>query len=193
MNHPAAVFSDSVQLKTSRSGAADATASGGGVFTLTCRDASGNIKWVEQAHNLVVNEGLQHMNQQYFLGVGYTAVWYLGLYGSAISNIPAATDTMASHPGWSEVTVYSNLTRPSVDFDTPSLAGPSIISNVATPANYNINGTATIGGAFLVSESTKGGTTGILFSAAPLQAPGDRAVSNGDIISVTYTFSLAAA
>jgi hypothetical protein len=55
---------------------------------------------------------------------------------------------------------------------------------------YTINGTTTVGGAFLISNNTKGGTTGILFSAADFAAPGDRSVVSGDTLTVTYTFSL---
>jgi hypothetical protein len=43
-----------------------------------------------------------------------------------------------------------------------------------------------------VSNSTKGGTTGTLFSASDFQSPGDRAVVNGDTLNVTYQFSLTA-
>jgi hypothetical protein len=50
-----------------------------------------------------------------------------------------------------------------------------------------------VGGAFLISNNTKGGTTGVLFSASDFQAPGDRSVVSGDTIVVTYTFSLDAA
>jgi hypothetical protein len=48
-----------------------------------------------------------------------------------------------------------------------------------------------VGGAFLVSNSTKSGTTGVLYSAADFGAPGDRSVVNSDILTVTYTLSLA--
>jgi len=68
-----------------------------------------------------------------------------------------------------------------------------VISNSASPATFSINATATIGGAFLTSNNTKGGTTGILFSASDFAAPGDRSVVSGDTLSVTYTFSLDAA
>jgi hypothetical protein len=64
-------------------------------------------------------------------------------------------------------------------------------TNSASPAQFNINGTATIAGAFLSSNSTKSGTTGTLFSASKFTSPGDRAVSSGDTLNVTYTFSLA--
>ena len=162
----------------------------GGVFTVTCYDKDGNLKWEEKTPNLVVNVGLQDMNTKYFTGSGYTATWYLGLYGAAATNNPAAGDTMASHAGWTEVTAYSQATRPQAVFGTATTADPSVISNSASVAVFSINGTTTVGGAFLTSNNTKGGTTGILFSAADFQSPGDRAVVSGDTLNVTYTFSL---
>jgi len=166
---------------------------GGGVFKVECRDKDGNLKWSAESHNLVVDVGLQDMNTQYFKGVSYTAAWYIGLYGAGASNTPAGSDTMALHPGWTEITPYSNATRPAAVFGTASTADPSVITNSASPAQFNINASATVGGAFLVSNNTKGGSTGILFSASDFQAPGDRTVASGDTLNVTYTFSLDAA
>jgi hypothetical protein len=77
-------------------------------------------------------------------------------------------------------------------FGTATTANPSVISNSASVAVFNINGTTTVGGAFLVSNSTKGGSTGTLFSASDFQSPGDRAVVSGDTLNVTYQFSLTA-
>jgi hypothetical protein len=57
---------------------------------------------------------------------------------------------------------------------------------------FSINGTTVVGGAFLTSSNTKSGTTGTLFSAADFQAPGDRSVVAGDVLNVTYQFSLSA-
>ena len=165
----------------------------GGVFTIQCHDKDGNLKWEESSHNLVVNEGLQDMNAKYFTGSSYTAAWYLGLYGAGASNPPAASDTMSSHAGWTEVTAYSQATRPACSFGTPTTADPSVATNSVSPATFSINATTTVGGAFLTSNSTKGGTTGILFSAADFSSPGDRSVVSGDTLSVTYTFSLDAA
>lgn len=165
----------------------------GGKFAIQCFDADGKLKWEAESKNLVVNVGLKDMNEKYFTGSTYTATWFIGLYGAASSNNPAAGDTAASHAGWTEVTAYSNATRPTATFGTSTTADPSVISNSASPAAFNINGTATVGGAFLISNSTKGGTTGILFSAADFQAPGDRSVVSGDTLNVTYTFSLDAA
>ena len=168
-------------------------AKAGGVYRMECFDKDGNLKWVAESHNLVVNVGLQDMNAQYFTGSSYTAAWYLGLYGAAASNDPAAGDTMASHAGWTEVTPYSNATRPACTFGTPTTADPSVATNSASPATFTINATATVGGAFLVSDDTKGGSTGVLFSASDFTSPGDRSVVSGDTLNVTYTFSLDAA
>jgi hypothetical protein len=184
---------DTIGAMLTRAAGTDSHAKAGGVFTLECRDSEGNIKWVEDIHNLVVNVGLQDMNTQYFKGSTYTAAWYIGLYGAASSNNPAAGDTASSHAGWTEITPYSNATRPACTFGTATTADPSVITNSASPAAYNINATATVGGAFLISDNTKGGTSGILFSASDFAAPGDRVVASGDTLNVTYTFSLDAA
>ena len=165
----------------------------GGVSKLQCFDSKGSMKWEAESHNLVVNQGLQDMNTKYFTGTSYTATWFLGLYGAAASNNPAAGDTAALHAGWTEVTAYSNATRPTCTFGTATTADPSVITNSASPAQFNINGTTTVGGAFLISNSTKGGTSGVLFSAADFASPGDRSVVSGDVLVLTYTFSLDAA
>ena len=164
-------------------------AGAGGVFHAKCFDKDGNLKWEAVSHNLVVNVGLQDMNAKYFTGSGYTAAWYIGLYGAGATNNPAASDTMSSHAGWTENTTYSNANRPTCTFGTPTTADPSVATNSASPATFNINGSTTIGGAFLTTSNTKGGTTGTLFSAADFST-GDRAVISGDTLTVTYTFSL---
>ena len=166
---------------------------GGGIFTVRCHDKDGNLKWEQKSHNLVVNVGLAFVNTTFFKGSGYTAAWYVGVYGPASSNNPSSTDTMASHAGWTEVTAYSNATRPAATFGAATTADPSVIANSAAPAQFLINASANVGGAFLTTGDTPGGTSGTLFSASDFAAPGDRVVQNGDVLSVTYTFSLDAA
>lgn len=166
-------------------------ARGGGVFFFECYDKDGNLKWTENSHNLVVNVGLKDMNDKYFSGSSYTATWYLGLItGPGSGTTISAGDTMLTHAGWSENTSYSQATRPAATFGAATTADPSVISNSASVAVFSINGTATIAGAFLTSNNTKGGTTGILFSASDFQSPGDRSVVSGDTLNVTYQFSL---
>ena len=162
-----------------------------GVYYVECHDKDGSLKWSSEAKNLVVNEGLQYMAGSALTSVTQITTWYIGLYGAAASNTPASGDTMASHAGWTEVTAYSESTRVAAVFVTATLGNPSVVTNSASKATFTMNGTTTVGGAFLTSGSAKSGTTGTLFSAADFAAPGDRSVVSGDILSVTYTFSLA--
>jgi hypothetical protein len=163
----------------------------GGVFTVECFDKDGNLKWKESAHNLVVNVGLQDMNDKYFDGSAYTATWYLGLVtGPGGSNTYAAGDTLGAHAGWTEFSSYTG-NRKSVTWNGATLADPSVMSNSSSASSFAITGSGTVAGAFLASVDT--GTSGILFSVSNFQSPGDRTVANGDTLNVTYTFSLDAA
>jgi len=164
------------------------SAKGGGVFTVTCYDKDGNLKWEESNHNLVVNEGLADMNDKYFSGSTYTAAWYIGLVtGPGAGNTYAAADTLASHAGWTENTDYSG-DRKAATFGSATVADPSVINNSGSVAQFSMTGTATIAGAFLASVDT--GTSGILFSVSNFQSPGDRDVVNGDTLNVVYELSL---
>lgn len=159
----------------------------GGVYNVQCFDAAGNLKWEDQFHNLVVNEGLQDLNNKYFKGSSYTAVWYLGLItGPGSGTTYAAGDTLASHSGWTEFTNYTG-TRKAVTFGTPTLADPSVIDNSGSPSVFTISGGGgTVAGAFLCTVTS--GTSGILFSEGDFTG-GDKIVTAGDTVNVTYTFS----
>lgn len=164
----------------------------GGVFRVECVGADGQVKWVEETHNLVVNEGLQNMNTTYFKGSAYTAAFFLGLItGPGSSTTYSANDTLAVHGGWTEFTNYSGA-RKAVTFGTATTADPSVLDNAASPAQFSISAPGgTVAGAFLCTVSS--GTSGVLFSEADFQSPGDRVVVGGDTLNVTYTFSLDAA
>jgi hypothetical protein len=163
----------------------------GGVFHVECLDKDGNLKWKTSEHNLVVNQGLQDMNTQYFKGSTYSAAFYLGLVtGPGSGTTFAAADTLASK-AWTEFTDYSG-SRKLVTFGTATTADPSVISNSAAPSAFTISGAGgVVAGAFLCTVSS--GTSGVLFSESDFQSPGDRTVVAGDTLNVTYTFSLDAA
>lgn len=173
-----------------------------GLFEIECRDKDGNLKWFDASKNLVVAVGLQYMAGVALTSTTQLTTFFIGIYGAAASNTPAYNDTMASH-SWTEVTAYSESVRPSATFAAATLPGassaPSIVTNTLNKAQFTINGTTTVGGAFLVGGTagggagdadTKNGTAGTLFSAAAFSAPGDRSVVSGDILLVTYQFSL---
>ena len=168
--------------------------SAGGVFTVTCVGADGVEKWADTFHNLVVNEGLQSMNQTYFKGSGYTGAFFLGLVqGPGSGTTYAAGNTLATHAGWTELvpgTAYTG-NRPAVTFGTATTADPSVITNSASPSSFAmlVDGTV-VAGALLCTVAS--GTSGVLFSAGDFTG-GDKTVDNGDTLNVTYTFSLDAA
>lgn len=165
-----------------------------GKYFVECYDKDGNLKWSDEAPNLVVNTGLQYMAGTSLDGAtARITSWYVGLItGPGSGTTFAAADTAALHAGWSENTTYSNATRPAATFAAATTANPSVVTNSASKASFSINGSATIAGAFLISNDTKGGTSGTLFSASDFTG-GDRSVGSGDTLQVTYTFSLAAA
>jgi len=182
---------ETVQAGVGKSAQGEARAGLGGIFNVQCFDADGNLKWEDTFHNLVVNEGLQDLNNKYFKGVTYSAAWYLGLVtGPGSGTTFAAADTLASHAGWTEFTDYTG-NRKAVTFGTPTLADPSVINNSASPSQFVITGAGgTVAGAFLASVDT--GTSGILFSEGDFTG-GDKIVASGDTINVTYTFNADAA
>jgi len=167
-------------------------ASAGGVYTFQCHDKDGKLKWEESTHNLIVNQGLQSMVSVYLDGATQITTWYMGLItGPSSGTTIAAGDTLASHAGWTEYTDYSG-TRPAVTFGTATTADPSVIDNSAAKNQFTISGSGgVVAGAFLCNVSS--GTSGTLFSASDFQSPGDRTVVAGDVLTVTYTFSLDAA
>jgi hypothetical protein len=182
--------SDSVACSIEQNIGSSEGASGGGVFHFQCHDKDGNLKWEDSCKNLVVNQGLQDKNTQYFKGASYTAAWYLGLVDAAGFTAYAAGDTMASHAGWVETTAYSGANRGTVTFGTATTADPSVITNSGSATQFAITGTVTIKGAFLTATADKTTNTGVLFSVSSFQSPGDRSVVNGDTLSCTYTYSL---
>jgi hypothetical protein len=157
---------------------------GGGVFTVTCRDAEGNLKWEDGFHNLVPSQGLQYMSASFFTASGYTTALYFGLItGPGSGTSYAAADTLASHAGWTESTDVG--TRKSITFGAPTTATPSV--TVGTSNVFTVTGAATIAGAFVTNAST--GTSGVLFAEGDFTG-GDKSVTTGDTLAVTYTFSL---
>lgn len=153
-----------------------------GHIVLECRGADGALKWREEIENLVVDEGVNHILDTALSGSAQVSAYYVGLKGTGT---PAASDTMASHATWSEITPYSNATRPAWTED--NTAGDKKVSNSASPASFNINASATVVGAFLTTDSTKGGTVGKLIAAGDASA--SKAVTNGDTLNVTYEIS----
>jgi len=137
--------------------------------------------WFTEEHNMVVNEGLQHMLDVLFAECAQTTVWHVGLVNTG--ETIASTDTLASHGGWTENTSYTGNRKEFVDVRTNQA-----VTNSASVASFSINTAASISGGFLCSPST--GTSGKLLCAVTFTG-GDKGASDGDTLEVTYSFSAA--
>lgn len=154
-------------------------------YEIECYDASGQLKWREVIPNIVVNVGLDDVLDKYYKGSGYTATHYVGL--TAGTPTFAAGDTMSSHAGWTENTTYTEGTRPTLTMGTVSSQS---VDNSAAKAQFSINGSTTVGGAFVATDSTKGGTSGTLVGGAAFSG-GDRALVTSDVLNITVTATAA--
>ena len=135
--------------------------------------------------NGIVNAGKNDILDVYFSDATPTAStsWYIGLVDSSGYTALNDADTMSSHSGWNEFTSYSEANRVAWGPGTPS--GQSITNS--SPATFNISGSGTLKGIFVVTNNTKSGTSGTLWATALFSA--DVPVSNGDQLRVTYTVS----
>ena len=159
----------------------------GDVFEVECRDRLGRFKWKDTIKNLVVNVGLDDVLDEYFKGSSYSAAHYVGLTDSTPTVNEA--DTMASHAGWVEVTAYDEANRPAATWGT--VASQSV-DNSASKATFTISTNATtVGGAFICTNNTRGGSTGILYGAGAFTG-GDKVLDDNDVLYVTVTASAAA-
>ena len=156
-----------------------------GRYNVQCYDSDGNMKWEDNIDNLVTTVGKDDLLDKYLSGSSYTAAFYFGLIDNSGFLQIVVGDTMASHAGWSEYTNYSSATRPAPTFASASSGSKSTSGAVSFTAS-GAGGTVT--GAFLVTNSTKGGSSGVLVSAGQFTG-GNKTVVAGDIVNVTYTLS----
>ncbi len=137
---------------------------------------------------MIVNEGLNYLLDAGLGNGAQHATFYLGLYEDAytpVETITAATIGTAA----TEFISYDETTRQEwVDAGAASQE----ITNSASMATITVNAAKTINGLMLLSSSVKGGTSGILFSAAPLTS-GARSVLIDDILMLKYTAQAASA
>jgi hypothetical protein len=171
------------------------TASATGVYTATCYDKDGNLKWTDTYSNLVTTVGKNDLLDKYLAGSTYTAAWYLGLVDGTTTPTYAAGDTLASHAGWSEVPTGSSYTAggSSTNRATPSWGTAAAGSKATTATAFAIGATLTIAGTLLCSTQARGtasnGGAGILYSAGSFTG-GNKSVASGDTLNVTYTASV---
>ncbi len=148
-------------------------------YRVECHDREGQLKWVEEFDNLVVQEGLSRYLDAALKTIPGSVAWYVGLKGTGIV---VTGDTLASHVGWSEINPYSG-NRPA--WTPGSITGTTTktVDNSASKAVFTITAALTVYGAFMASVNT--GTAGIMIGAGDFGTA--RAVEIGDTLSVTVT------
>jgi hypothetical protein len=156
-----------------------------GHFVVEHRDKFGKLLDIYKMPNGIVNVGKDKILDDMFNDGTQTAnsSWYIGLIDNSGYTALAAADTMASHSGWNEFTTYSEANR--VAWGSGAASSQSTTN--ASPATFNITGSATVKGVFVTTNNTKSGSTGTLWATALFSS--DVPVSNGDQLKVTYTVS----
>lgn len=161
-----------------------------GNWRLVARDPEGNIVAKSEWSNLVVNEGLDYLLEAGLCGQTQQTSWFIGLTDGTPT--AAAADVMSSHAGWTEVTGYDEGTRQAWTPDSSDVVDQSV-DNESNPATFTItSNSTTVGGAFLCSNSTKSGTTGVLYAIGAFTG-GDVTLSAASTLEVEAEFTEAAA
>jgi hypothetical protein len=159
-------------------------------------------KWTDHFRNTVVTEGKNAFLTHALKGSSYTASQVLGLIEDTGYSAISASNTAASITavgggspanGWNEAPSSTLATRGTPSFGTASSGSLALSSAVS----LSIIATDTIKGAFMLMRSaagtapttTVGNTSGAILSAG-LFSGGDRAVANGDTLSVSYSLSV---
>ena len=187
---------DSAVVTLQAGAAKDESLGMAGVYHVECRDSEGNLKWTEEFPNLVNAVGKELMLDTLLRGTSYSVTGpFLGLISGSGSTF-SASDTMASHSGWTEFanyTVGGSAVRGTAVFAAASSTGstPSnVTTSAATAITYTITGAGgTVGGCFLVlgsgASSTINNTSGTLYSAGNFTTA--KITTAGDTVSVTYS------
>lgn len=145
----------------------------------------------ERTKNLITGEGLAHILSVAFAGTAKPAGYFLALFSGSAA--PAANWTAANFAQVAAEIVsltegYTNATRPA--WTPPNTTAVGSIDNMDSVASVTIATTSQLNvtGAALLTNSSRGGTTGVLVSATKYAAA--RVFQDGDTYDIGYRVSL---
>jgi len=178
---------ETVDVSVNRGASSSESVDVSGIYTAVCRDVDGNVKWSDEYRNIVTTVGKNSLLDVYLGASTQITTWYLGLISSTSYSAIAAADTAASHAGWKEAgptfaPAYSEGFRQTAAWSAAA-SGSKATSSAAI---FTMSSSGTVKGSFLISNNAKDGITGTLYSAGLFSA-GDKTVTSGDTISVSYT------
>lgn len=141
----------------------------------------------EVTHNLMPEEGLNHVLNTVLKGGAQVSNWFVGLYEGNYT--PVDGDTMAAFPAAAtETTAYTSVTRVAW---TGGTVDNGVVDNTAVRAEFTFSADKTVYGGFMSSVSSKGSGAGTLLSAVRFGSP--KVVESGGILRVTAGFTMASA
>lgn len=159
-----------------------------GTYHVECVGADGALKWSDTIHNIVTTVGKNLTLDTILAGSAFTATTRMGLKGTGSAVL---ADTQASHAGWLEVGL-ANAPTYSGSRPTPTFSAASAGAKATSSAtSFSITSSGTVAGCFINinGSATIDNTTGTLFSAGDFSG-GNKVVSNGDTLNVSYSASL---
>jgi len=139
--------------------------------------------WDIEFPNIATLLGLSSMQNVNYRGTTPITAWYIGVISATGYSTPLSSDTISSKP-WTEWTDYSG-NRPQW---SPDAAVNGVLTN-STYATLTPSASTAIQGLFIVSDNTRGGTTGLLDATGVLAS--SRTVTSGTPLQLRYTKTLA--
>lgn len=157
----------------------------GFIWNLEIVNPDGSVAEQGVYHNLIPSDGLDFLIRAPFGDVAPVSTFFLGLFRG--NYVPSAGTTATDIPtNMIEFIDYSETIRPQW---VRELTGIATFDNAVTKAEFTVTNDRTIYGAFLVSDSMKGGNNGLLLSCVRFPTP--KAVSAGQTVKlyggITYT------
>ena len=153
-----------------------------GCWYYVAKDPDGQVLWTDFSHNIVVNEGLNHMLDVTLHNQTATTTWYIGYHNG--TETYAATDTLASN-AWDEWTNYTPGTRPEW---TEGAASSQSITNGTAVTITSSGDSQSVKGAFLAASATKSETASILFNVDQFSG-GNKTLNTSETLDTTVTIS----
>lgn len=156
----------------------------GGIMGSAVRRAGEIIMPWEFEHNVLTDEGINHLINVNWHDTAKTAIWYVAIHtaGSPATGTTAAT----YHSTHTETTAYDESTR--VEYNNAASSSKST-TNSANKATFTMNASVTVTGGGLLSVSAKRSTSGVLSAVANFAS--SRPLLDDDQLLVSYTISAA--
>lgn len=165
-----------------------------GAFSFRCLDSDGELLWQRDVKNIVATVGKNLAFNSFLNGSNYTVIGpFLGLIAAQGFVATAASDTMASHPGWLEAGVTIPPTYSGVRPICSWAAAVNGTIALSVPTNFLIAIGAELQGAFIVfgsnASATPGSTSGTLWSAGVLIG-GPALAPAASTLQINYSVSM---